>query len=203
MATPSLQLPIPWHVVTLAALEADGPRPAELSIVPVVSVFDGEIGDPITWTDEVAVNAQSRPGRGSGQVFQAVAEDIRDHLAHGTVAIHGAPEILELIGRILPGWRPASVIDILDQNLRAHREMEAGMPPTAIRAEDTRPRTALASADLALATARLLVHLVGGAAPRAVKSDSPMCASRAWRSPNGQKLQQSSAVTPARAARRS
>lgn len=145
-------------IVALAVLNRGRDRGAELSIV---SVYDGEIGDPVTWVDQPAP-APTRGCRAKEGVraFSAVANDIRAHLSDDAVAIHGAPTVLELVRQILPGWRPKTVIDTLSlaqQVPLPANDLDIVRPRTE---RGTDPSSGVSSpSSRALATARLLVHI--------------------------------------------
>lgn len=107
---PAGTLPAVGSVVALAVLagHSRGRRSAELS---VVTVFDGEIGDPVTWADESGTQCGTHCPRGAA-IFAGVADDIHAHLGSGPVVVHNAPQSLALLGRFLPHWRPAVVFDM-------------------------------------------------------------------------------------------
>lgn len=103
-------LPAVGSVVALNAPAGHGRRRRhdELSIV---TVFDGEIGDPVIWADELCRprGAHHAPG---AAIFAGVADDIHAHLGNGPVVVHNAVEVMGLLGRVLPHWRPTLVLDM-------------------------------------------------------------------------------------------
>lgn len=134
--------PIPSPIAALALSRPGRLSGAELSIV---SILDGEIGDPVTWTDEP--DGGSQAGRTSAletEPFKAVVDDIGAHLPTGTVLVHRPDSELALLRRILPGWRPTLVVD------------------TFLLAADTNAEVSLGAATgQAVATAQLWLRLVG------------------------------------------
>jgi hypothetical protein len=155
--------PIPSPIAALASSRPGGLRCVELSIV---SILDGEIGDPVTWIDE--------PDEGSwldcasalkAEPFQAVVDDIGAHLPTGTVLVHGADPVFALLRRILSSWRPTLVVDTL--RLAEHAQVStqrygdtsqfAAGPNTAVSHGSTAGR--------AVATAQVSLRLIGQSRP--------------------------------------
>lgn len=132
---------IPEAAVALAA-HRQAAGSIELS---VVSILGGRIGDPVTWAGQGMSD-------GRAGAFAAVAEDIRAHLGDGILAIHGHRGALSLIDAILPGWRPATLVDTRTLARLAVRHRSAWPQLASVRAELGRGAAARARA-----TARLLV----------------------------------------------
>ncbi|HTJ67909.1 MAG TPA: hypothetical protein VL551_10300 [Actinospica sp.] len=134
------------HVITMPdtavalAVRRQGAGQTELSLV---SILDGQIGDPVTWAGRIALDSQAAP-------FAAVADDIRAHLGDGVLAIHGRRGALPLIRAILPGWRPATLVDT--RSLARLVRCQSGPDFTPLRIELGRGAAARARA-----TARLLI----------------------------------------------
>lgn len=97
-------------IAALASSRANRLRAAELSIV---SILNGEIGDPVTWIDKPDSGRPDRAPARAARPFQAVAEDIGAHLPIGAVFVHRPDSALALLARIQPKWRPALVVDAL------------------------------------------------------------------------------------------
>lgn len=151
--------PIPGPIAALASSRPGQQRGAELSIV---SILDGEIGDPVTWVDESdGGSGLGRAPAHEAELFEAVAADIGAHLPTGAVLVHRPDSALALLRRVLPGWRPALVVDTLSlaeyAQISAGRHHDAGRDAAGLNVE-----VGLAStAGRAVATARLLLRLVG------------------------------------------
>lgn len=141
--------PIPGPVAALASSRPGRLRGAELSIV---SILDGEIGDPITWMDEPKGSMVDHAAASEAPLFEAVAEDIGAHLPTGVVLVHRPDSALALLRRALPWWRPALAVDTLSLaectqtsadrhhvigNILAVPSAEAGLRATAERAVAT------------------------------------------------------------------
>lgn len=136
---------MPGAAVALAVHRQAG-GDIELSLV---CILDGRIGDPVTWADQTALDIRTTP-------FAAVADDIRAHLGEGVLAIHRRREALALIGAILPGWRPSTVLDTRSLVQLAIRHRDARSELASVRID-----MAHGAADRARATARLLVLACG------------------------------------------
>jgi hypothetical protein len=132
---------MPDAVVALAAHRQRG-GDAELSLV---CILDGRIGDPVTWAGQTASDIRIAP-------FATVADDIRAHLGDGVLAVHGHRGAVALIGAILPGWRPATLLDTRSLARLAIRHRDARSELASLRIEMAR-----GAAARACATARLLV----------------------------------------------
>jgi len=152
------EFPIHAPITALASSSPDHRRGAELSIV---SVLNGEIGDPVTWIDEPDDGRADCASTHGAGLFKAVAEDIGAHLPMGFVVIRRPDPALALLRQVLPPWRPALVVDALD--------LVAPTPRTAghvqgVRYGMTDPTAEVAlgtTADRAVAVARLLLDLLG------------------------------------------
>lgn len=150
--------PIPGSITALASSTPGELRRAELSIV---SILDGEIGDPVTWIDEPEGGMADLPSVREARAFEAVAEDIGAHLPVGAVLVHRPDSALTLLQQVLPAWRPTLVVDML--GLAEYPQMSAN------RRHGTRDVTAApevevghgATAERAVAIARLLVRFLG------------------------------------------
>jgi hypothetical protein len=132
---------MPDAAVALAAHRQTGGI-TELSLV---GILDGRIGDPVTWVGQTVSGIRAAP-------FAAVADDIRAHLGDGVLAIHGRRGALALIGAILPGWRPATLLDTRSLARLATRHRDGRSELASVRIEFARGAAARARA-----TARLLV----------------------------------------------
>ncbi len=133
-------------------------RGAELSIV---TLFDGEIGDPVTWIADGF--APSRLHRSPGAAFAKVAEDIYAHLGSGPIVVHDAPEVLRLLGRILPHWQPTMVFDMRALSRQfavtsTHRSALVGRSKRSLAALSRRS----GSADQAMAAAHQFMRIANG-----------------------------------------
>jgi hypothetical protein len=151
--------PLSGPVAALASSGLCGVGAVELAIV---SLLDGEIGDPVTWLDQPrtsVVSGLDRPHR--PREFSSVAEDIRAHLPDGAIVVHGADSTLKLICRILPSWRPMMVLDTLSlarqAGLPTTFDPDCPLLPTG-DSTDTSARPTSASGR-ALATARMLLRV--------------------------------------------
>jgi hypothetical protein len=146
----------------VAALASSGIYGVGAVELAIVSLLDGEIGDPVTWLGQSSTSDVNEFGRlyRPGE-FSSVAEDIRAHLPDGAIVVHGADSALKLICRILPSWRPTMVLDTwsLARQAGLPTTFDLGFPllPTADGA-DTSARTASASGR-AVATARMLLRV--------------------------------------------
>lgn len=150
--------PITGSIAALASSRPGGLHTAELSIV---SILDGEIGDPVTWIDEPEGGLADRTSAHETPLFEAVAEDIGAHLPTGVILIHRPDSALVLLQRVLPVSRPALVVDIL--GLAEYAQMSANSRhgtrhvADALEAEVGHGATAVR----AVAIARLLVCFLG------------------------------------------
>jgi hypothetical protein len=134
------------HMITMPdaavalAVHRQGAGDTELSLV---SILNGRIGDPVTWAGQITL---------AGAPFAAVADDIRAHLGNDVLAIHGCRGTLPLIGAILPGWRPATLLDTRSLARMAVRHRGTRSELASVRIELGRGAAARARA-----TARLLI----------------------------------------------
>jgi len=150
--------PIPGPIAALASSELGRARGAELSIV---SILDGEIGDPVTWVDEPdgVGGAGGASARGAAP-FRAVADDIGAHLPTGTVLVHRPDSTLALLRRIFPGWRPAVVLNTLPLTEHATMAADRRQDTFSLAARPNAETGLGATAERAVATARLLLCLI-------------------------------------------
>ncbi len=151
--------PIPSPIAALASSHPARVRSAELSIV---SIFDGEIGDPVTWIDEPDGGSWlDRVPAPKVEPFQAVVDDIGAHLPTGTVVVHGTDPVVALLRRILPGWRPALVVDTLTLAEYAQASTQHYGDTSQFAADPYAAVGLGATAGRAVATARLSLRLIG------------------------------------------
>jgi exodeoxyribonuclease X len=115
---------LPWTSsrIVVADVEGNGRRPPSLVEVGLVPIVDGRIGEPATWlvrpAEPITWQATRVHGIGNQEVadlpgVDAVADDIRAHLAGAVVVAHNAHVDLDVLTRELPGWQPAAVVDTL------------------------------------------------------------------------------------------
>ncbi len=149
--------PIQGPIAALASSMPGQQRGAELSIV---SILDGEIGDPVTWIDEPESGVADHASAREAPLFEAVAEDIGAHLPTGAVLLHRPDSALALLERVLPTWRPALVVDML--SLAEHAQRSAGRRHGIghVMAGPSAEVGLGATAERAVATARLLLRLL-------------------------------------------
>lgn len=150
--------PIPGSIAALASSRPSGLHRAELSIV---SILDGEIGDPVTWIDEPEGGPADRTSAHETPLFEAVAEDIGAHLPTGVILVHRPDFVFALLRRILHRWRPALMVDA--QSLAEYAQTSAdSCHGTGHVAANPSAEVGLGTtAERAVATARLLLRLVG------------------------------------------
>lgn len=152
-------LPAAGSVVAMNAQAGHG-RHRHHDELSIVTVFDGKIGDPVTWAEEW------RTSRGASHAPRAailarVADDIHAHLGNGPVVVHNAVEVLGLLGRVLPHWRPTLVLDM--RLLYPESEAASARQPTYIGPQLERSLAPSlrrdGSADQALAIAHQFVRM--------------------------------------------
>jgi hypothetical protein len=130
---------------------------AELS---VVTIFGGEIGDPVTWADESCA-----PGDAA---FGAVADDIRAHLGSGPVIMYNAHRVLGQLSRIFPHWHPDAVFDMQLLSRQFAATVDHGPAPLNPRpAHRPAPSQRTATASRALATAHHFLRVANARQPAA------------------------------------
>lgn len=160
--------PIPGPIAALASSGPDRLRGAELSIV---SIFDGEIGDPVTWIDEPGgVGGAGHVSTLEADVFRAVADDIGAHLPTGAVLVDRSASTLALLRQIFPWWRPAIVVDSLSITEHAQALVDRHQDTISPAAAPNTEAGLATTADRAVATARLLLRLID-----TLKSGHPDC----------------------------
>lgn len=156
-------LPISGPITALAVSRPAQTRGPELS---VVSILNGDIGDPVTWIDAPDSGQADRASAHRAKPFEAVAADIDAHLPTGAVVIHRPDPALALLRQVLPGWRPALVVDLLDPAEYARRA--AALCRGTGYVTDDPSIGAGTTAERAVTTARLLLRLLdsaGGGCP--------------------------------------
>jgi len=154
-------------------VEGNGGRPPDLVELAVVSVSAGTSGEPISWlvrpVEPIAWQARKVHGISNDDVasqpmFDAVRDDVLEHLNGAIVVGHNVKIDLDVLRRKLPGWEPSRTLDtlrlarVLAPGLRsyslsalvAHYNLDENIPP------GLKPHRAAYDA---LVTARLLVAL--------------------------------------------
>jgi hypothetical protein len=151
--------PVPSPIAALASSRPGRLPGVELSIV---SILDGEIGDPVTWIDEPdGVSWLDRAPALKAEPFQAVVDDIGAHLPTGTVFVHGTGPVFALLRPILPGWRPALVVDTLSLAEYAKVSTQRYGGTSQLAADPNAADGLGATAGRAVATAQLSLRLIG------------------------------------------
>lgn len=151
--------PIPGPIAALASSRPGRLRGAELSIV---SIFDGEMGDPVTWIARLEGDSPlDRAPALTAEPFQAVVDDIGAHVPTGTILVHGTDPVLTLLRRILPGWRPALEVDTLRLAEYAKVSTQHYGDTSQFAADPNAEVGLSAAAGRAVATARLSLRLLG------------------------------------------
>ncbi len=166
---------LPWTSsrIVVADIEGNGRRPPSLVEAALVPIVDGRIGEPATWLvhpgepitwQATRVHGISNQEVADLPVVDAVADEIRAHLAGAVVVAHNAHVDLDVLARELPGWQPAGVIDTLKlarARLPGQATYRLGALVDALNLAQDLPaglRPHRAGYD-ALVTARLFVHL--------------------------------------------
>jgi len=166
---------LPWTSsrIVVADIEGNGRRPPSLVEAALVPIVDGRIGEPATWLvhpgepitwQATRVHGISNQEVADLPVVDAVADEIRAHLAGAVVVAHNAHVDLDVLTRELPGWQPAGVIDTLKlarARLPGQATYRLGALVDALNLAQDLPaglRPHRAGYD-ALVTARLFVHL--------------------------------------------
>jgi hypothetical protein len=147
--------PITGSIAALASSRPGGPRSAELSIV---SILDGEIGNPITWIDEPEGAPADHASRREMPLFEAVAEDIGAHLPTGVILVHRPDFVFTLLRRVLPRWRPTLMVDVQSLAQYAQPSADSRHGAGRVTANPSAEVGLGTTAERAVATARLLLR---------------------------------------------
>lgn len=164
-----------WTALRYAVIdvEGNGQHPPDLVELAMVPIVEGEIGEPLAWLfrPDEPITAMARRIHGitndvvkDAPVFAERAAEVRAALSDAVVVAHNAGVDLGVLGRKLPDFAPAKVLDTLKVSRRllpdqpSHRlgalvgalHLGEGLPP------GLKPHRATYDV---LVTARLLIRL--------------------------------------------
>jgi DNA polymerase III epsilon subunit-like protein len=114
----------PWTHKRYAVVdvEGNGQRPPDLVELAVVSIVDGEIGDPDVWLikPDTPITSMARRIHGitnemvaTAPAFAQVDKEVREGLAGCVIVAHNVGVDLGVLKRKMPDFEPAEVLDTL------------------------------------------------------------------------------------------